>query len=165
MALQFRKEDGVGKTVYEWWQSLDNHRDERAGLRRAATLTDIPLLPAYHRLYARVDGDRRWSAHQRDGFAAAVALLSHLRAESDQSLPLAMSDRPQGVDRNPVSELRFRRLLEASDLDTLFAGLRRALPLIGHKTAPLQLVNDVFYWGDEVKKRWAYAYRWPESNR
>ncbi|WP_066336646.1 type I-E CRISPR-associated protein Cse2/CasB [Azohydromonas lata] len=163
MAIQFKKDEGAGKTIYEWWQGLDKHREDRATLRRAATVTDVAMLPAYQRLLSRVDGSRDWSYYRRDCFAAAVALLAHLKVESGQSLPESMSEKPSDSDRNPVSDLRFRRLLESPDIDALFTGLRRVLPLIDHKTDPLQLVIDVFHWGDNVKKRWAYAYRWTPS--
>lgn len=64
-------------------------------------------------------------------------------------------------DKPSVSPLRFMRLLEATDTDTVFSGLRRLLPLIQHRTDVLALATDVVNWGDVVKKRWAYAYDWP----
>lgn len=163
MAIQFKKDEGPGKTIYEWWQGLDKNREDRATLRRTATVTDVAMLPAYQRLFSRVDGSREWSYYRRDCFAAAVALLAHVKVESGQSLPEAMSEKPKDSDRNPVSDLRFRRLLESADIDTLFMGLRRALPLIEHKTDPMKLLNDLFHWSDSVKKHWAYAYRWSPS--
>ena len=66
-------------------------------------------------------------------------------------------------DKPAVSPLRFMRLLESPDIDALFSGLRRALPLIQHRADVLQLATDVVNWGDAVKKRWAYAYRWPDK--
>ncbi|WP_157269547.1 type I-E CRISPR-associated protein Cse2/CasB [Azohydromonas aeria] len=164
MSIHFKKDDGAGKTLFEWWEKLDERRGDRAELRRAANLTDIAMQQAFQRLYARVDPQRQWKPWERDRFAAVAGLLSHLKAETDQSLPQAMSQRDEESDRNPVSPLRFRRLLEARDMDTLFTGLRRLLPLIEHKASPMALANDVFWWGDDVKKRWAYAYRWPQAN-
>ena len=73
-----------------------------------------------------------------------------------------MSHHSEGNDRNPVSELRFTRLLEAPDIEALFAGLRRSLPLIKNEVDPATLVDDICGWSDGVKKRWAYAYRWPQ---
>jgi CRISPR system Cascade subunit CasB len=65
-------------------------------------------------------------------------------------------------DKPVVSELRFRRLLESPDIDALFTGLRRALPLIGYRCDPLALATDVVNWGDVVRKRWAYGFDWPD---
>jgi CRISPR system Cascade subunit CasB len=164
MSIHFKKDGGAGKTLFEWWEKLDERRGDRAELRRAASLTDIAMQPAFQRLYARVDPQRQWQAWQRDRFAAVAGLLSHLKFETEQSLPQAMSQRDEDSDRNPVSALRFRRLLEARDMDTLFTGLRRLLPLIEYKANPMAIANDVFWWSDEVKKRWAYTYRWPQAN-
>lgn len=163
MAYLFNKDEGVGETLFKWWQALDEHRADRAEIRRAGTITDVVLTGAYQRLHGRLEPGRWKHAFQRDHLAAVVGLLAHLKAESELSLPQAMSQRAEGSDRNPVSEARFRRLLATQDLDALFTGLRRVLPLIEHKTHPLRLMNDVFRWDDEVRKRWAYEYQWPAA--
>ena len=93
--------------------------------------------------------------------AAAAGLLAHVREADERSLPVAMSQRDG--DKPRVSALRFRRLLEAPDVDTLFTGLRRTLPLLQHRADPLALTTDVVNWGDRVRKRWAYDYDWPEQ--
>ena len=158
--------------LLRWWKTLviENPsgaaRADRAVLRRANDLTAVACLPAYQRVYramARAEGAGDWQDHQKERIAAAVALLAHVKADGDLSVPKAMSQRPEGSDRNPVSELRFRRLLDASDTETLFAGLRRALPLIEHRVSPESLAKDVFSWNDNVKKRWAYDYVWPTN--
>ena len=57
------------------------------------------------------------------------------------------------------------RLLDAPDSEALFSGVRRVLPLMGSVDV-IALANDLMFWGDAVKKRWAYGYDWPEkSNR
>lgn len=157
------------KAVIDWWKTLviDNPsglaRADRAALRRAHDLTAVACLPAYQRVYRRMadaEGAGEWSGYQRERIAAIVALLAHVKADNGLSLPRAMSQRAEGSDRNPVSELRFRRLLDAGDVETLFAGLRRALPLVEHRVNPESLAQDVFRWGDRIKKDWAYDYAW-----
>jgi CRISPR system Cascade subunit CasB len=159
--------------LLRWWKTLvvENPsgaaRADRAVLRRANDLTAVACLPAYQRVYramAGAEGAGDWQDYQKERIAAAVALLAHVKADNGLSLPKAMSQHPEdGSDRNPVSELRFRRLLDATDTEALFAGLRRALPLIDHRADPGSLVRDVFSWGDTVKKRWAYDYAWPAN--
>lgn len=158
--------------LMRWWKTLvaENPagaaRADRAALRRAGNLTAVACLPAYQRVYramAGTAGERDWNEYQRERIAAVVALLAHVKADSGLSVPRAMSQRAEGSDRNPVSELRFQRLLEVSDMEALFAGLRRALPLVEHRVHPESLVQDVFFWGDNVKKRWAYDYAWPTN--
>lgn len=155
--------------LLRWWKTLviENPsgaaRADRAVLRRANDLTAVACLPAYQRVYramANVEGAGEWQDYQKERIAAAVALLAHVKVDNALSVPKAMSQRAEGSDRNPVSALRFRRLLDATDIETLFVGLRRTLPLIEHCVSPESLLKDVFFWGDDVKKRWAYDYVW-----
>jgi CRISPR system Cascade subunit CasB len=158
--------------LLRWWKTLviENPsgaaRADRAVLRRANDLTAVACLPAYQRVYramADAEGAGDWQDFQRERIAAAVALLAHVKADNGLAVPKAMSQRAEGSDRNPVSALRFQRLLDATDAETLFVGLRRTLPLIDHRVNPESLVEDLFFWGDTVKKRWAYDYAWPAN--
>lgn len=160
--------------LLRWWKTLiiENPsgaaRADRAVLRRANDLTAVACLPAYQRVYramAAAEGAGDWRDYQKERIAAVVALLAHVKADSGLSVPRAMSQRPEGSDRNPVSALRFRRLLDVdvSDTETLFVGLRRALPLIEHRVSPESLARDVFFWNDSVKKQWSYDYAWPAN--
>lgn len=158
--------------LMRWWKTLvvENPsgaaRADRAVLRRANDLTAVACLPAYQQVYramAATEDAADWRDFQKERIAAAVALLAHVKADNGLSVPRAMSQRAEGSDRNPVSELRFRRLLDASDTETLFIGLRRALPLIDYRVHPESLLNDLFFWGDGIKKQWAYDYAWPTN--
>lgn len=159
------------KALVGWWHSVNSDkasgsaRADRAVLKRAGSVQAVVVTPAYQRVYAalkKAHGDR-WSPDGEDRIAAIVGLSAHVKKLSDFSLPKAMSAQPQGTDRNPVSELRFRRLLDSPDIDALFIGLRRVLPLIDYAVRLEALANDVFYWGDSVKKRWAYDYNWSQA--
>lgn len=162
--LNFRADQAWGEILLGWWRQLDDDAGGRAALRRAPDLTAVVLQPAFQRLHRRLLA-AGWPAGPGAGdrLAAAAGLLAHLREANEQTLPQAMSQRE--ADKPRVSELRFRRLLEAPDVDTLFVGLRRTLPLIAHRCDPLALATDVVSWGDAVRKRWAYAYDWPEKVR
>ena len=86
---------------------------------------------------------------------------------SDAKLAACMSRCPQGSTQPCVSEARFKRFLESPDLDAVFTGLRRALPLMREGVPVLALANDVLSWArpeqrDDVNKRWAYSYVWPK---
>jgi len=165
--LNFRSQQAWGELLLDWWQGLNADTGGRAALRRAPDITAVVMLPTYQRLHRRLLSagwpNQTW---HNDRLAAVAGLLAHVRESSDQTLPVAMSQREN--DKPRVSELRFKRLLEAPDVDTLFAGLRRTLPLLQHRCDPLALATDVVNWangkhGDEVRKRWAYAYDWPDK--
>lgn len=161
------------KEFISWWHGLTSEtasgtaRADRAILKRADTLTAVACTPAYQRIYRKMadanDG-RPWQEFEQERIAALIGLAAHVKSSVPMSLPQAMSHRAEGSDRNPVSDLRFSRLLDAPDIEALFTGLRRSLPLIENKVDPETLADDVFGWGDVVKKRWAYTYKWPEKS-
>lgn len=161
--ILFRPETALGQTLLRWWQGLDNHRGSRAELRRAHDLTAIALTGAYQHLYRMLltagwpEEDKPESNWRNERLAAIAGLLAQVKKPDDRSLPVAMSE----GDRPPFSELRFRRLLDSPSIDEVFSGLRRALPLVAYQANVLELANDVLFWGDGVKKRWAYTYHWP----
>lgn len=157
-------DSAIGDGLRRWWGGLKDHRGDRAMLRRCATLDDVVLCPAYQGFY-RYMLARGWPADaadwQNDKLAAIAGLLAWVKSDSDTNLPYQMSELVG--ERPVVSGLRFRALLKIESTDDLYKGLRRALPLVDHKTNVIQLANDVFRWDDATRKRWAYSYRWPAS--
>jgi CRISPR system Cascade subunit CasB len=164
----------VPKAVLKrWWHTVarddvsGSARADRATLRRADNLRAVACTSAYQRVYremAAAHVGEPWRDYEQERIAAIVALAAHVKESSAQSLPKAMSHPAEGSDRNPVSELRFARLLNAPDIEAVFTGLRRSLPLIAHSVDVLSMADDVFSWGDVVKKRWAYDYVWPKKS-
>lgn len=166
MYVKLSKEGGVGKALFDWWQGLVDDKGSRAVLRRAATVTAITLTPAYQHLFCRLQqaGWKEAWPGQNDRLAVLAGLLAHVKEDSELALAQSMSAHDEGGDRPLVSELRFLRLLEAPDLDALFTGLRRALPLMKGKVNVLALAQDLINWNDQVKKNWAYTYNWPDKS-
>jgi CRISPR system Cascade subunit CasB len=161
-SINFRQQQAWGELLLRWWQGLDDDRGGRAALRRAPDITAVVMLPAYQRLHRRLL-DAGWpdEAWRNERLAAAAGLLAHVKQHVEQALPAAMSQRDG--DKPRLSALRFMRLLESPDIDALFTGLRRTLPMLQYQADVLALATDVVNWGDTVKKRWAYAYDWPDK--
>lgn len=161
--VSFYPESALGIALLRWWEGLDDNRGSRAELRRAHDLTAIALTGAYQHLYRILlscgwpEDDKPENNWRNERLAAIAGLLAHVKKLDERSLPVIMSE----GERPPFSELRFRRLLESSSLDEVFSGLRRALPLVSYQANVLELANDMLFWGDSIKKRWAYTYRWP----
>lgn len=159
--------------LVSWWENLEDDRAGRAILKRASSITAVSLCAPYQRLYRQLL-ETGWPADAsdtlNDRLAAVVGLLAHARGETTGTRqrngalkpPAAMSRRDG--DRPVVSELRFLRLLDSPDLEALFSGLRRILPLVGSQLDVIALAKDVLFWGDGVKKHWAYQYQWPEKS-
>lgn len=164
MSDQLTHDSAAGKRLLEWWQGLEDDRATRAILRRSDSITSVTLSIPFQRLYRSLRAVG-WNAEDKsylnDRLAAAVGVLAHVKQNADSKPAKSMSQREQGADRPAVSELRFVRLLESPDLDALFAGLRRVLPLMDGAVNILALTNDILNWGDRVKKDWAYSYDWP----
>ncbi|MFT3857518.1 MAG: type I-E CRISPR-associated protein Cse2/CasB [Aquabacterium sp.] len=155
----------MGKALIEWWQSLEEHdRGGRAELRRASSVYDALMCPAFQRLQRRVaaiNPEAFQQPYQLDRLAVVCALMAHVKTRGDLAMPKAMSHKKSADGRNPVSELRFKRLLDAPDDDALFTSLRRVLPLIDEQVDLLSLAASVLNWGQRIKREWAYAYDWP----
>lgn len=168
MSISFRKDTAFGEILADWWQGLDEDRAARATLRRANSVTAVILTPAYQRLYRRLSAagwaDRAHVFHN-DRLAAVAGLLAHVENQSGLPPAEAMSATQEAGGRPPVSELRFLRLLDSPDIDSLFTGMRRVLPLMSNGVDVLALATDIVNWGDTVKKQWAYGFAWPEKNK
>lgn len=158
-----------------WWERLEEDRASRAILKRAHDINAVALSVPYQCLYREllaagwpVD-ERPEQSLRNDRLAAVVGLLAHVRGEVNGTRqrngtltpPKAMSRKE--ADRPVVSELRFLRLLQSPDTDSLFIGLRRLLPLMGNSLDVIALATDLLNWGDKVRKQWAYHYDWPEQ--
>jgi CRISPR system Cascade subunit CasB len=145
-------------TLLAWWHGLEQNRGDRAELRRCADLLQVMQTQAFHGARQRLviagmsDGNSR-----NPRLAAIIALAVHVKASSEESLPIAFSS----GEKPAVSPLRFRQILEAASDDELFTRLRRVLPLIHGRVNLPGMAANVWYWGDTVRKRWVYDYRWP----
>jgi len=174
--MRLSNEHGPGRVLHAWWYEVTQQRDKgsaraaRAILRRAHDITAVTLTQPYQHLFQRMR-DAGWDdrfVRGNDALAAVAGLLVHVETDAGQNgLAVSMSQCPAGSTKPYVSEARFKRLLEAPDIDTLFAGLRRALPLLNSGAPVLGLADDLLSWArpeqrDEVKKRWAYSYAWPK---
>lgn len=174
--MRLAKDQGPGRVLHVWWREITQERDKgsaraaRATLRRAHDITAVTLTQPYQQLFQRLR-DAGWDDRfpvSNDALAAVAGLLVQVETDAAHtSLAEAMSQCPAGSTKPYVSEARFRRLLEAPDIDTLFSGLRRALPLMNAGAPVIVLAEDLLSWArpeqrDEVKKRWAYRYAWPQ---
>jgi CRISPR system Cascade subunit CasB len=158
MSRLFTRQDPVTAALLAWWHGLEQNRGDRAELRRCADLLQVMQTEAFHAARRRLIGAGLSEAESRKPrLAAIIALAAHVKGLSDQSLAETFSS----GDKPPVSPLRFRQILEAADDDELFTRLRRVLPLVDSAVNLPALAADVWFWGDRVRKRWVYDYRWP----
>lgn len=153
MKGKFDADKPLGEVLQQWWNDLQERNGDRAELRRAKTVADVILLPIFHRACLRFKPffkeDEQWEVR----LAAVLGLMAHIRhANPEQALALQMAGSPP-----VVSELRFRRLIQRDRAD-LYVSMIRVLRILGNKANLHDVANSVYYWGDKVKRDWAFAY-------
>jgi len=150
MSVNFDRDSSLGKHLATWWQELAQRPGERAELRRAGSIAEVVMTPAFQRLCSRFSGHFGDEVGWEDRFAAIVGLLAHVRTGSEKPLAEQMAGNPPAV-----SELRFRRLLQRNRSD-LYVAMIRIVRMLKYKANIFDLAQSVYYWGDSVKKEWAY---------
>lgn len=154
-AAQSRPEKSE-ELVAEWWKRIANDRGARAELRRAKTLMEVTLIPAFHDLYRRL-GATRWRDPTR--IALVAGILARVEIDNRASRfaeQLATTDERR--TKAPMSGLRFRRLLQHDDADALFSAMGRAVRLVDKKANVRDLATSLYYWNDRTRRDWAFAY-------
>lgn len=169
----FEPESPTGQCIHRFWRSLDEDRQTRAALRRAQTLTDVVMVPAYHRLlYALAEAldeqtDNGTSTHKdrnRLRLAVIAGLLAHvkrhepLRVDYRNTMAVQMARRKKESQGPHVSDLRFRRLLQESNIEALYTMLRRMLALMDGTVDIHVMATDIWFWSESRRRRWAYDY-------
>ena len=178
MSINIGPESAFGNALKEFWLKLEKDKGARAELRRCRDIGEVMLTPAYHHFCQRI---KPLMAGEHPGWegrvAAIVGLVAHLKPDHAKTVlaegkhkersyaaafVLPMTDK-QG-DRPQVSELRFRRLLQR-DFEDLYPAMIRLLRMLDGGANLYGLAESVYYWGDRIKKDWAFAYfpRVPEK--
>lgn len=139
---------GIGKAAVEtgkttWtWPGLERRLRER--------------LPVIAGLVALVNTEERRA--KEDEPVAGPGEDRADEAVTRTNLPKQMgTERPSGGGA-VVSGLRFRRLLKCQTPEELYPMLRRVIRLLNNRADLYSLASDILYWGEEVRKQWAYDY-------
>ena len=154
--FSFSGNSDVQKTLLDWWQGLDQARGDRAELRRATTPTEVAFSPTFHRLLHSL---QRWAHLSPASLAVVAGVLAHVK-KHDRTAAFAaqLATAKSGSTRPRVSDLRFRRLLKFTERDELFEPLIRTVHLLDGSLNIVSLADGIYFWGDNVRKQWAYSY-------
>lgn len=143
--------------LHDWWQQLEHDKGERAVLRRAASLTEVMLSPAYMRLLRSLRGSEyRISNHNLplSKIAAIAGLAARVKPPQIEAKLAKHMGMPKPGGTTPAfSELRLRRILACDDIEELFTLLRRALVLLDDKANLADLAAIVWNWTPLDEKR------------
>lgn len=150
-------------------------RAARAELRRADSIFAVSLCAAYQQIYRQLSSQthnpetaqRLEQEYSRDRLALLIGVLVHVEKLAEpgpeRGFAAVASLVPKDDEKAPVSPLRFERLLTSPDLGDLFTGLRRMMPLLKNGFDLNEFCKDILHWNDLTRKKWAYAYNWPEK--
>lgn len=139
-----------------WWQQLEHDKGERATLRRAASLTEVMLSPAYIRLLRTLRrSDYAISNHNLPlaKIATIAGLAARVKTPTGVGLAASMGTPKPGSSSPAFSELRLRRILACDDIEELYTLLRRALALLGDQANLADLAAIVWNWAPLDDKR------------
>ena len=143
----------------EWWRTLAVEPGRRgprraalARLRRATTPLEVLQEPEAMRLIKELPGENP------DRVAVLAGVLALVRATD--TLPVARAIGRKELDDETsalMSEMRFRRLLQAGDPE-LMESMRRLVRLAGREVNVHGLSAAILGWGDAIKKKWIFEY-------
>ncbi len=150
------KDEDRRQAIREWHSELhdENHRGDRARLRRCDKLDAVMLEPAYFRLCQKTKGDA-------EGLALIAGLLAWVENPSDQPTAVLLGRPKPGTktnDGSPLfSELRFQRLLASNSVNDFYQSMRRAIMQLGKTADPIRLADEILHW--HAQQRWPDSYR------
>lgn len=154
------------RIVFNWWIGLEQHKGERAALRRCDSIKIVMEQIGFHRLQFALQ--RLELKISPEAIANVACVLAHLKPSPDllnekpelrfekfmQScttrLAAQMGSEREGKTEKPlISELRFQRLLQAASQadDDFSVQLRRIVSHLDGKAAvnPVLVADDIFY--------------------
>jgi len=145
--------------LHTWWSDLNDHRGDRAEMRRCRSVDDVLLTEAYHKLRGRFR--RAELLFGEEQLAATSGLLAHVRGDIEDGPTFAEhmgQPKSEGSDRARVSGLRFRRLLRHESREALYRPLIRIIRLLDRRLNVSELATDLYYWSPDKHKEWARHY-------
>lgn len=167
MSLNFDAESPLGRALSDFYGILSASRGARAGLRRCNSPSEVMMDPVFRRFcHSRLAPIMKDQRDWEPRMAAIMGLIAHLSFNETGAVLASGEGRVEAFVRQMtrsnkeppiVSELRFRRLLQR-DRDQLYIALIRVLRMLNGVANLYGLAESVLYWGDGIKRRWAFAY-------
>ncbi|HID44833.1 MAG TPA: type I-E CRISPR-associated protein Cse2/CasB [Chromatiaceae bacterium] len=164
MNLIVLKDDEI-EPLKKWfdWIHDENHRGERARLRRCTSLDEILLQPGFYRLCQPLP---RLETYMLEGLAMVAGLLALVKTPVNSPLPELLG---KGGEKPVFSELRFQRLLASDNPGDFFQSMRRAIVQGGEKGNPVLLADEILHWYQQYQhpdwyqgqRQWQYRFAKP----
>lgn len=144
------------QVLLDWWRELDNHRGDRAALRRASSVDQVLFNPGFHRLWRKLKNSR-WTRTERVALFAALAARVR-QHDPRRSFAAQLGSPPAGREKSALSGLRFRRLIQTRDPSEVLQACSRAVAMCENRVNLLDLAESIYWWNERVHKQWAFDY-------
>lgn len=160
---QQKNEKPVALT-FEWWQGLKKRKGDRADLRRAKTMNEVFFVPAYHRLYNKLN-PTGWRSKKN------IALMAGILARIDKHKGVTrfaaqMASAGKSGKGAQVKGMRFRRLLQNKDSEDVYGPMIRIINLMDKQANVMDLARCLYWWNEGTRREWAFEYyeKAPDEN-
>lgn len=154
--ISFKAETEDTHILKNWWdRELETNPGVRATLRRCQNPAEVVFHPAYHLLRQKLISHE---FYVNENLSTVVGLLAHVKENNTTKLFAEQLATKKDAEKAKLSGLRFRRLLSITDKEKFFIDMIRVLRLIDNCANIVNLAHDTYYWGDDVRKQWAYKY-------
>lgn len=163
----------VGERCKEWWSEYCDPKEGdaavRARLRRCRSTAEALTIAQAIGLARRLGvtrPEREGSAGRLERALELARLLAHVSSDAPESVMriAGYTDFPGERDtanegsRPALSETRFKRVLLASPGEELLTLLIRLLAQVDGRANIARLAQDVWWWNDKTRERWAFEY-------
>ncbi len=158
-----------GTIALAWWEELNDdpaasdpwkkkgNPGALARLRRASNPVEA-LAEARTMTLAKRLGVRPGEYQTLARVWAMAAVLAHVKEHDGSKNMSEMLGPPKEGEQGVMSELRFHRLIAASEPADLMRQMRNAVKLLKGTANIEDLANAIYWWGDKTRINWTYAY-------
>jgi CRISPR system Cascade subunit CasB len=156
-----------------WWAMIQGDQEEVASprgrdraalarLRRAVTPVEALEEPVVFDLYKKLGFGRSDIDRRLPRVAVVAAVLAHIKgdaAPAENGFRRRFAEILGHGERPLMSELRFKRLLSATEDRDLMTSFRRAVALAGGKNIDVgDVAASLLDWSDRRRMHWAFDY-------
>jgi CRISPR system Cascade subunit CasB len=158
----FEKDSPSGEVILNWWIELNRNTGNKANLRRCNTPSETVYLPVSHSLISKLKECKDIQFNlSSDRICAIAGILAHVKEDNSMSFAKQLSQKKSGSEQALVSDIRFRRILKYSNIseeELFFQKIIRVIHHVDRRVNIYDLLYSLYFWGDKVKKQWAYDY-------
>ena len=158
------EEKNIGVIVVRFMKHLHKRaKGEAADLRQCNDLSEVRRSPALYALIDRLESNE-FDVYSKDHIALCAGVMGQFRTDEKENLRAGKKRVPDALSvgsasGDPVFKLgRFRELIQLETPSELYVPMKRVVRHVGEDVNPFRLAEDMLYFGESVRERWAERY-------